>query len=190
MTKNIVISVRGIVQVLKKPSYIFLVIATTALIIVLSIWLSMNQFVLWVLSDSVFSLSVKLKLLFSTLGAFQTNFTFFSRITTTIVAVLSGVNIALLIFYFKKRIKLQAAAGTSTFGILAGLLGVGCSACGSVVLSSIFGLAATASVINILPFRGSEIGVVSVIILSFSIYTIAKRIDNPLFCKIKPTNKK
>ena len=69
-------------------------------------------------------------------------------------------------------------------GIIVGFLGVGCASCGSLILSSIFGLSVTASFIGFLPFKGLELGILGIVILLISIYLVAKKIQDPLMCKI------
>lgn len=70
---------------------------------------------------------------------------------------------SLLIYYFQKRFRLEKTAGMSTVGMLSGLLGVGCASCGSVIISSLIGFGATASVIGVLPLRGQEFGLLGVV---------------------------
>ena len=69
-------------------------------------------------------------------------------------------------------------------GIIAGFIGVGCAACGSVILSSIFGIGATAGFIGFLPLKGQEFSLLAVGILGFSNFMISKKILDPAICKI------
>lgn len=62
-----------------------------------------------------------------------------------------------------------------------GLLGIGCDACGLVILSSIFGLSATAGFIGILSLAGLEFGLLGIIILTISIYLVAKKSVSRMF---------
>lgn len=89
-----------------------------------------------------------------------------------------------MIFYLRRRISLEKNTGVGWIGMILGFLGVGCTSCGSLVLSSIFGLAATASFIGILPFRGLEFGILGALLLLFSTYLIVKKIQNPLLCQV------
>lgn len=79
---------------------------------------------------------------------------------------------------------MSRAAGTGLVGIIVGFLGVGCSACGSLILSSLFGLAGAAVVVKILPFNGYEIGFVSIVLLAVSIYLLVAHLQNPFICQI------
>jgi len=65
---------------------------------------------------------------------------------------------------------------------VSGIFGVGCAACGSVIVSSLLLLVGAGGVLTILPFHGAEFGVLGIIFLWFSIYQLSKRIDDPLVC--------
>lgn len=176
---------RALREMFRKPGYIILAIAVAGLIILISIWLQNRVFLNYVFSSELFSLGSKLKILWASLGSFNTVFTTTSQILIICLALLSGVNISLLILYFKKRAKILKMAGVSGLGLIIGFLGIGCVACGSVILSSIFGLTATAGFIGLLPLRGLEFGLIGIIILCTSIYLVAKKIDQPPICEVK-----
>lgn len=67
-------------------------------------------------------------------------------------------------------------AGIGVLGLLVGFLGIGCSVCGSIILSSIFGLTTTTVLVSFLPFGGLEFGGVGIFLLLLSIYFIAVKI--------------
>lgn len=182
--ENINISLQALKTVFKNPSYtlIALVIATT--ILIFAIWLPNLGFVLDVIQSSTYSIGSKFNILWSSLGAFKTNFTLETQVLTVTVALLTGMNMAVLVFYLKKRTALERSVGTSTLGTVVGLLGVGCASCGSVILSSIFGLSATASFIGFFPLNGAEFGIIGILLLLFSTYTLLKKVEAPLVCKV------
>ena len=80
---------------------------------------------------------------------------------------------------------IEKAAGSSLFGTFVGILGVGCTACGSVIISSIFGLGATAGFIGLFPLKGSEFGILGMTILLWANYSLAKKIHQPIACSLK-----
>jgi len=170
-------------EVFSHALYIKIALVVSILVLLITIWLPNFQFLKFTVSTNAFDVVEKAKIIMYSLGAFVTNFTLVSRTFAVIIAVLMGINIAFLVYYFKKRIGTQKAAGTSVAGITSGLLGVGCSACGSVVLSSIFGVSAATGFIGILPLKGLEFSILSVAILGASTYYIAVKIQSPLVCK-------
>jgi len=185
ITKN---DIRLMGNVLKKvfarPAYLSIAVLVSVAILVLAIWLP-NISLIW---ETVWSPSYefgqKVAILWSSLGAIMTNFTALSRTFTILLAALTGMNIALFVYYLKSRLRLEREAGTSLLGMFFGLVGVGCASCGSVILSSIFGLGATASFIGLFPLDGAEFGLLGIIILLWANLSLVKKIQQPATCKI------
>ncbi|MDA1038198.1 MAG: hypothetical protein O2877_00740 [bacterium] len=165
-------------HVFKHPSYLLLAISIAVGITVLAIWLPNISFLRHTAVSSAFTFTEKIDIFWSSLGSLKTNFTLLSRTVTLLIAVLSGINIALFVFYLKTRRKIERSMGTSVLGTVAGLLGVGCTACGSVLLTSIFGIGATASFVGLLPFKGAEFGFLGIIILQTTLSR--KKFSHPL----------
>lgn len=128
----------------------------------------------------------KVNLPISLLGSITTNFTLLSASYTIAIAVLFGINLSMIVYYLKRRITNIKQSGITTgfLGITSGIIGIGCAACGSVLLMSILALFGASWVISLLPLRGGEFGIFGVILLALSLYTIAKQIQNPAVCKI------
>lgn len=180
--KTVVTSLR---EVLGQPVYGLLTIGIFLTVMLFAIWLPNLSFVADIVTSSSLALGQKISILTSSLGAIQTNFTFLSKMLTIIVALLFAVQISVITYYLKRRIHLQKAAGISGIGMVSGLLGVGCAACGSVILSALFGVGATASFIGVLPLKGQEFGLLSIAILVFSLFLTTRKIQDPLTCAIK-----
>lgn len=109
-------------------------------------------------------------------------FTGFSLFLSLIISVMFGVYLAL--FFFRREIiKNESIAKTSALGVggtIASVIASGCPTCGAPFLAFFgapLGLLA-------LPFRGMEIKMLSIILLSFSIYLLAQSIERKLSCKI------
>ena len=173
-------------KVFKRRRFIAIALASTASIGVSIIWLSGYQLIWFALTSDIFNRSAKLKILWTSLGSFTTNFTLASQIMIVLVALLSGINIAMLTFYFKRRMAVSGAAGASGFGLIIGTLGVGCSACGSVILSSLIGITSASALISVLPLHGVEFGLASIALIGLSTYWLAKKISSPEICEVKP----
>ncbi|OIO48705.1 MAG: hypothetical protein CO042_03880 [Parcubacteria group bacterium CG_4_9_14_0_2_um_filter_41_8] len=135
------------------------------------------------LSENV-SVVGKIAFLWHSLGYFTENFTWYSQMIVVFVSVLSGINVAMLLFYLKRKISQDRVAGIGLLGTVVGMFGFGCLACNSVILSSVIGISATAGFVGILPFGGSEIGVIGIILLVISIALVSRKISNPSACKI------
>lgn len=151
-------------------------------IILLAIWLPNLSLIIDTAFSASMNLSEKLNFLVATLSALRTNFTVASRTITILVTALFALNVSLVVRYVRVKRKLGGFSGSSIGGMLTGLLGMGCAACGSVILSSIFGVSATAGFIGALPFGGQEFGVVAMGVLGYSILSTSKKINSSGVC--------
>jgi len=112
-------------------------------------------------------------------------FSYLEIIFIVVIALLAGLSVSFLLFFIKNKIKKGIEGGASVFGIVLSFFGVGCVSCGSVILTSFLGLSASAAFIGFLPLNGVEFLIFSVVFLGWSIYSIAKKIQNPQLCRIK-----
>jgi len=85
---------------------------------------------------------------------------------------------------FKKQLAFKRETGLGFSAIAVSFLGLGCSACGSLILSSLIGLTATTAVIDWLPLEGLEFGLLGIFILLLAIYLTAYKISAPNDCKV------
>ncbi|KKQ34303.1 MAG: hypothetical protein US51_C0044G0009 [Microgenomates group bacterium GW2011_GWA2_37_6] len=173
-------------QVFSKPKYIALSITAFIFLLSFSIWLPNLNFLHHIVISDTFSSSQKIGIISSVFGSIQTNFSPFSRAITLTVVVLFSINISLFVYFILRAAKLSKEAGISTSGFIFGMIGVGCATCGSVILSSFLGVSATAGFIGILPLKGQEFGLLSIFLLSVSIYFLSKKINDPIVCNVKP----
>jgi len=170
-------------EALIQPASLGIALSVTALMLVTTVTLMNNSFLQAVLASGSFSPSQKLRIVWVTLGSFRTTLSGVEQAMTLLTAVLSGINIAVLTYYIKQRVAMQAALGASTLGIVGSLLGVGCASCGSVLLVSLFGFSAAAGFLAALPLGGMEFGLGSIAILTLSIAFMLKKLRSPLVCK-------
>ncbi len=170
--------------VFQKPRYSVLTLVVALLMFSVSLWLPNRDLINYILTSDAFSGSTKIKILGGTFASFQTLFTLPMQTTILLTSFLAGVNIALLIYYIRRRTKLEKSVGVSVLGMISGFFGVGCASCGSVLLSSLFGLSATAGFLGILPFHGLEFGLLGIALLMLSIFLVAKKIEDPLTCRV------
>ena len=169
-------------EVLGQARFLALFLLTSAFVFLISVWLPNLSFIKYVLTSPALTFFQRLNFLAASLGAIRTNFTLFSQILTVLVSLLFGLNISLVVYHFKKIAAWRKSAGMSLGGIFSGWLGIGCATCGSIILSSIFGVSATASFLGILPLAGQEFGLLSILFLGFSIVLVTRKIKGPLVC--------
>ncbi len=102
-----------------------------------------------------------------------TNFTVEQGVIILLVAVLVGVNLAMVAYYFREHgISIQQG-GSGTLGIVFGTLGAGCAACGSVLLAGVLSLFGVTASATLFPFDGLGIAVVALLWIFLSIYWVA-----------------
>lgn len=181
-----------IIQALKKvfwkPQYTLLALATSAAVFAFAVWLPNLSLIVEIMGHPGVSFSQKFDLPISLLGSIATNFTLLSASYTIAIAVLFGMNVSMIVYFLRRRVDevKQTGMATGLFGITSGVIGMGCAACGSFLLTSILSLVGASGVLAFLPFNGGEFGILGVILLGVSLYMTAKQIQNPAVCKINP----
>ena len=168
-----------------KPAYAFLAVIASVTVFAFSVWLPNISLLVEVMGHAGISVSEKAALSISLLGAIGTNFSLLSAAYTIAIAILFGMNIATGLYLVRNRIA-QAKRGAITpgvIGLISGVLGVGCAACGSVLISSALSLVGAAWILSYLPLAGGEFGILGVILLSVSLFAMAKKIESPAVCK-------
>lgn len=165
--------------------YVLLAGIVTFVFFVFAVWLPNLRLVAGTVANGNIAFGAKFTLLLNLLGGIETNFTIFSAISTIVIAIFFGVNMAMIIYFIKKR---RAASSGSSFlasagGLGSGIVGIGCAACGSIVLGSILPIVGAAGVIAFLPFKGKEFSIMSIGLLFASIFIMARKIIEPVVCK-------
>jgi len=186
MLSHLPLAAKSLKAVFTKPYrgrlvFLFLVIILVNLLINI---LALNYDLLaFTLTSGLFDFPTKTKVFLNSLLSL-TALSPVSLITLVVLSILTAIEITLLIFYFEKQWSLKKEAGLGLSGLFVSFLGVGCSACGSLILSSFLGLSAASLVIGFLPFEGREFGWLGLIILVLAIYLTAYKISLIDNCKI------
>jgi len=177
----------GLKQVFGDIKYILLAAIVALATFTVAILLPNTKLVFQVVPDATIALGAKLRLLFSLFGSIQTNFTVVSAAYTIAIAVLFGINIALFAYYIRSRRSATAAGGTNAAagigGVVSGMFGIGCAACGTFILTWVLGFIGAAGLISFLPLGGEEFGILGVLLLSFSVYMVAQKVQEAFVCK-------
>jgi len=173
-------------KVFTNKTYIFIAGVISISIFLLSVWLPNFRFIFKISTSSYATLFEKLSIIFGLAASINTNFTTFSASYTIAIAVLFGVNVAMIVYYINQRKNFMQQGGTTTSvgGLVAGFFGIGCAACGTLVLGPLLALVGAGGFIVALPFGGEEFGVLGVAILGYSAFINAKKIEAPLVCEV------
>lgn len=98
-------------------------------------------------------------------------------------ATATSLVVTQLYAYFRARGKLLAKDGTlGGLGLLLAVLGVGCAACGTLVVSTILGIFGYSTLLMYFPLHGVEIGYFGACMLAVLSYVLAKRLATPYTC--------
>ena len=173
-------------KVFRKPTYILLALITSSTVFAFAVWLPNIPLIVKVMGHPGISLTQKLDLPISLLGSIVTNFTLLSASYTIAIAILFGINVSMVVYFLRRRVDevKQSGVATGLFGITSGVIGMGCAACGSFLLTSLLSLVGASGILAFLPLNGGEFGILGVALLGTSLYMTAKKIQNPAVCKI------
>ncbi len=161
----------GIGHVLRKPGYVALAFATGFLAAGAIIWALNYRVLLYVLFDAPFSIGTKLKFFVDGYGALLTTFGVMQAVSIVVFAFLFGVNVSLLVYVVRRR-SMTAVRHSGAVGLLLGIVGGGCAACGTSLLVPLFasiGVTASASLVGLL---GSVALLLASLLTVISIYRL------------------
>lgn len=167
-----------LLKIFKKKKYIFLFLGLSVAFLYVIIWLNNLQSI-----RSVFAIlpdaSAKIVFLFSLVTNLGTNFTVFSLVATLLLVVLFGLNITLVVVYIQERKAsgMRLVLGKGFAGFIAGIFGVGCSACGAALMGPLFAMLGITGVLAILPLHGQEFTLLGIIALFLSIGSLVNKMD-------------
>jgi len=168
---------------MSRPPYLFLTVVIAFILIAVTS-LIINYQLIYNMLVSGNDIGFKLSFMFNILGSIITNNTELSLLTLVITGLLAGINVAFMVFKFRtsRRDSIDGkSSGLGGGGVLAGMLGAGCSSCGVGILA-LLGVVGGAA---ILPFGGYEIWAVSTAILVYSMYSLSKGINSCDSCQVE-----
>lgn len=171
------------------PWYIALAGALAILVFLLAVWFPNLGLIAQVFSDSDAPLVATLGIALSLLGGIDTNFSLLSAGYTVAIAVLFGLTTAMIAYLVKQR-RMVAAGQNIAIGsgaVASGVLGIGCSACGSLILGVVLPSLGAVGALAALPLNGEEFGILSVALLFVSLLLISKNIAEPIACPLART---
>ncbi len=171
--------------VLSNPTYALIASALGLVVFSIAVWLPNLTLIVEVFFSDGSTVIEKFHFLFSLYGGIITNFTLLSASYTVSIAALFGIYTALLIFYVRSRKSTNQMRTTSLMGIggvISGFFGIGCAACGTFILSSLTTVGGSGALF-FLPMGGKIFGFVGMALLVYAIYSITKKIKEPLLCK-------
>jgi hypothetical protein len=111
----------------------------------------------------------------------------FSVILILVTAALFGVVLPMIWYIWRRKrtsVRWRQLFTLTGLGSFAAMLGVGCAACGTIVLSSILAMFGAGSFLLLLPLHGAEFGILAVLFLLYAIHALAKAVTAPAVCDV------
>lgn len=164
-------------QVFSQTTYTISAIVVAVLIFSTSLWLPNLPLITQIVTEADMSFFGILLFLFTLLGSVTTSFTVLSASMLAITASLIGVYVSLVMYHLRQRGGGRLSFGTGFIGLVSGLIGVGCVACGSLLLTSLLSFGTATAVLGFFPLKGMEFSIIGIILLVASIITIAREIN-------------
>lgn len=105
---------------------------------------------------------------------------------TVLSSVLFGINLALVVYTYRRGTFQVAAGGavSSVAGAGASMLVTGCAACGTLAFPALAPVISALGLSALLPFVGAGFGILSAIMLLVSLYFLVRRIDHGTTCEL------
>lgn len=111
-------------------------------------------------------------------------------IAVGVITLLTAVVVGLVLRDAHLRLHVGRTSGAGLVGAFVGILGVGCSACGAALLTSIIGAAGAAWIVRVLPFHGAELSFLGICVLFGTIWVLARKLARGAVCTIKTPQSK
>lgn len=173
-------------QVFAHPSYIALAGALAIVAFLLAVWLPNLGLLRDVFFESGAPLAAKLGIALSLLGGIGTNFSPLTAGSTIAIAVLFGISAAMIVYLLKQR-RVAAAGQNIAIGsgaVASAVVGIGCAACGSLILGGTVPFLGAAGALALLPLDGAEFSFLSIALLFVSLLLISRNIAEPAACPL------
>lgn len=175
--------VNGFFLIIKRRDGRWIVFVASTLLITLLFAFQNGSTAIQIFSLDALTVARRISLFLQLFFDMTSAFTPAALVLAILGSILGAFNLALAYVYIKLRGEVILKSGLySGFGLVLAFLGVGCAACGTAFLATIFSFLGLSSVLEIFPYHGQEIGYVGIIVLFLATYTLAKKVAQPLVC--------
>lgn len=103
-----------------------------------------------------------------------TSYSALSGVLLVGVAALVGVDLGMLAYHVREHGLTVEGGGSGSLGVVLGMLGAGCAACGSAILAGVLSLVGAAGAATLLPLDGLEFALLALATLVLSIHWLAQ----------------
>ena len=177
-------TIAALVFVFRSPASALVAAFVAAVAMAFAIWSPNLGLVTRVALASDLSPGSRLAFLWASLGALTTSFSTGEAAVTALIAILVGLNAAVWLRLVRRADR--AGVGLGSAGLVAGVLGLGCSACGVGVLAVVLGPAASATAVALLPLGGPQAGLLGAAPLLLALAVTASPATRAGLCPSAP----
>lgn len=185
-TRNLSPLLKPLREIFFSPRYLVLWFSLAFIIFSLALFYPNLALISHMWAQEQLSLGAKLRFMTSLYGGLFTNFSLELRLTTFVITALTTTQLILLYRLIREQGKIITTLkkhGTLSFvGIALATLGLGCAACGALILSSLLALASGSWLLTELPWHGQEVALLAVIVLGLSNYLILRHLTTLRVC--------
>lgn len=176
------VSLGAVLRVLRHPGYALLSVALSGLTVLILLWFFNINLLVYVFGAANISLLDKAIFFFRGFESLVTNVDSLPAAVLLVFGVMSGINLAVLVYLLRRAGKQAALAGggKNAGGAVAALIGSGCAACGSSVLGPLLGLFGASISIGVARQIGVLANIIGICLVAYSIYGLGHQVASSL----------
>jgi hypothetical protein len=172
---RIKVGLKGVGYVMRRPAYLLIAFITSMFSLGILLW-SLNIDLLgYILFESPLNIIEKLDFIFDVYGSILTNYESFQAMVMVLFSVLFGINVAVLTYVIrggqKDAIKSKSSVGGLSFAVIGG----GCIACGTSIITPLLVTLGVGSSIALTNTIGMYLNLIGVVLIIFSLISLGQR---------------
>ncbi len=178
--------IRLFLSIFRTDKSLFLAVLLSFFILSVVVWFPQVANITLVLGSGL-SLVEKIYFIGGVYASLLTVHSTFSAASLIVLSILFGLHGALTVHYIQTRQQKQKTKryhALSTMGFVAGLLGVGCAACGSIILTALATSLGVGGLFVLLPWSGQEFTLIGIGMLLISMHYLLRNMLRPQVCDI------
>lgn len=166
-----------LLAIFRNAHYTFLALIVATFVFFSIIIFSQMRLLVGIIPDGGIALSEKLAIILAIAYGSITEFTF-NSLLTFIIAVLFGISVAGIIYYFRlyKATMVSAASAFSVGGALSGIVALGCASCGSLIVGFLASFFSASSLLIFIPYQSAVFGALGIAMLCVSLYLLNRKL--------------
>ena len=179
------VGLKGVGHVMTRPPYLFLAILVSIFSLGILLW-SLNIDLLgYIFFEAPLNIIEKIDFIFDVYGSILTNYESFQAIVMVLFSLLFGINIAVLVYVMRGGQKEAIKSKSSVGGLSLAVIGGGCIACGTSIITPLLATLGATSSIAFTNAIGLYLNLIGIVFIVFSLISLGQRVAT-----IQATNQK